>query len=24
MIWHALRTGGVRDEITGFGQLLTR
>ena len=24
MIWHALRTGGVRDEVTGFGQLLSR
>jgi maleate isomerase len=24
MIWHALRTGGVRDKIAGFGELLTR
>ena len=22
-VWHALRTGGVRDEIVGFGELLT-
>jgi len=24
MVWHALRTGGVRDEIVGFGKLLIR
>jgi maleate isomerase len=23
MVWHALRTGGVRDEIVGFEELLT-